>query len=119
MKNKLRELLENMDDVSLIMAWNEYQSNVRGDGEMFPMDWFDDILQDKDPWEIARMCFYGKFCPAHDYFWFNGYGNLESSDYPMDNIYIDDMIDYIIENNDCLGNEEIEEILDSEENQDE
>ena len=112
MKDKLRELLENMDDVSLIMAWNEYQGNVRGEREMFPMDWFDEIMDSKSPWEIARCCFYGKFCPAHDYFWFNGYGNLESSDYPLDNIWIDDMIDYIIENNDSLSNEEIEEVLD-------
>ena len=113
MKDKLRELLENMDDVSLIMAWNEYQSNVRGEDEIYPMDWFDEIMEGRSPWEIARCCYYsGKFCPAHDYFWFNGYGNVCSSDYPLDNIYIDDMIDYIIQNNDSLGNEEIEEILD-------
>ena len=113
MKDKLRELLENMDDVSLIQAWNEYQCLIRGDDEIFPMDWFDEMMAGKEPWEIARCCYYsGKFCPAHDYFWFNGYGNVESSDFPLDNIYIDDMIDYIIEHQDNLGNQEIQDILD-------
>lgn len=114
MKNKLKELLENMDDVSLIMIWNEYQCYVHGDGEIFPMDWFDEMMQGKEPWEIARCCYYGNFCPAHDYFWFNGYGNLESSDFPMDNISIDDMIDYIIEHDEDLSNDQIREILDDE-----
>ena len=119
MKDKLRELFENMDDVSLIMAWNEYQSNIRGEDEIYPMDWFDEIMEGRTPWEIARCCYYsGKFCPAHDYFWFNGYGNACSSDYPLDNIWLDDMIDYIIENDDNLGNDEIQEILDQGESED-
>ena len=118
MKNKLRELLENMDDVSLIMAWNEYQSLINGCDEIFPMDWFDEIMDGKEPWEIARCCYYsGKFCPAHDYFWFNGYGNACSSDYPQDNIYIDDMIAYILEHDEDLNNDEIREILDGVENE--
>ena len=113
MKDKLRECLEQMDDVSLCVAWNEYQGNIRGESEIYPMDWFDEIMQGREPWEIARCCYYsGKFCPAHNYFWFNGYGNACSSDYPLDNICIDDMVDYIIENNDSLYNDEIQAILD-------
>lgn len=111
--NNLKELLENMSDSELISIWNEYQSNINGDSYIYDMDDFDEIMSGYKPWEIARCCFYsGKFCPANSYFWFNGYGNAESSDYPIDRIYIDDMIDYIIENNDSLYNDDVQEILD-------
>ena len=120
MKDKLKELLENIDDDSLIMIWNEYQLNVNGENEIFSMDMFDEIMNHNSPWEIARACYYsGKFCPAHNYFWFNGYGNVESSDFPRDNIYIDDIIDYILEYNDSLYNDDIQEILDEYEEIDE
>lgn len=112
MKDKLKELLENMSNDELIQVWNEYQLNINGCDEIFPMDMFDEIMNHNEPWEIARACYYGKFCPAHDYFWFNGYGNLESSDYPTDNIYIDDIIDYIERNGDALYNDDIQAILD-------
>ena len=113
MKDKLRELLESMSDGDIITVWNEYQNNVNGENQIYNMSDFDELLNDMSPWEIARAAYYsGKFCPAHDYFWFNGYGNLESSDFPTDNIYIDDIVDYIINNNDSLYNDDIQEVLD-------
>lgn len=116
MKNALQELLENMSDDELIMIWNEYQNNVHGENQIYNMDDFDELLNGMSPWEIARASYYsGKFCPAHNYFWFNGYGNLESSDFPRDEIYIDDIIHYIITTQDSLYNDDIHEILDNNE----
>ena len=115
-KEELKELLENMSNDELITMWNEYQYNINGCDHIYSMDDFDEIMSSQSPWEVARTCYYsGKFCPAHEYFWFNGYGNAESSDYPTDNIYIDDLIDYIIDNNDSLYNNEVEDILNNEE----
>ena len=44
------------------------------------MDYLDDILYDTIPSEIARMMFFGDFNPNHNYFEFDGYGNLKSYD---------------------------------------
>ena len=116
MKAKLKELFESMEDYKLIGVWNDYQDNTRGGGHIYDMDEFNEIMEGFKPWEIARASYYsGKFCPAHNYFWFNAYGNLESSDFPKYDIYIDDIIDYIIRNNDNLYNDEIQEILEDNE----
>ena len=69
------------------------------------------------PWEIARTCYYsGNFCPAHDYFWFNGYGNAESSDFPsLDSkspFYLDEIVSYIVDNETSLYNDDIQAALD-------
>jgi hypothetical protein len=108
-KEELKAILENLEQNELLRIWNEYSAC---DDQIFPMDEFDEIFSGYTPWEIARTCYYsGKFCPAHDYFWFNGYGNAESSDYPSDRIYIDDLADHILENNEDFDNEEIAEFL--------
>lgn len=108
-KEELKAILENLEDSELVRIWNEYSDC---DDQIFSMDEFDEIFNGYTPWEIARTCYYsGKFCPANDYFWFNGYGNAESSDYPSDRIYIDDLADYILKNNEDFNNEEIAEFL--------
>ena len=50
------------------------------DDAYFDMNDFNEIMGNMTAWEVARAAFYGDFCPAHDYFRFNGYGNLESAD---------------------------------------
>lgn len=50
------------------------------DLEWFDMCNFDDYMEGRTPTEIADMIFFGDFNPNHDYFRFNGYGNLESAD---------------------------------------
>lgn len=117
---KIVEILENMNTAEIIEIHNEYcDASCNMDDYIYHMSDFDDVMHGMTPWEIARCCFYGKeFCPANDYFRFNGYANLESFDYaPEGNsgIYISDIADYIERNNDALGNYEIEEILDNEE----
>lgn len=64
----------------------------------------------------------GEFSPCHEYFWYNGYGNLESSDRPITDskspFCMEDMIKYIVENDEDLDDEGIREILDDAENSD-
>ena len=119
---RLQEIIENMDISDLVSLWNEYtvESN-RMDDYIYPMDEFDEVMENYTPWQIARAAYYsGKFCPAHDYFWFNGYANLESSDFPSESdspIYIKELVTFISENKNALYNDEIQEILDSMENE--
>jgi hypothetical protein len=61
----------------------------------------------------------GSANPNRDYFTFNGYGNVISFDYiynsytdEFNHIDIDDLIDYIIENQNSFYNDDIQEVLD-------
>ena len=75
----------------------------------------DEILEGRTPTDILCMSFYGNFNPRDRFFWFNGYGNLESAGYAVDMpIYASDIADYILSDEDSLGNDEIQEILDGE-----
>lgn len=48
----------------------------------YDMDEFDEFMSNYTPMEIAQMIYFGEFNPNDDYFRFNGYGNLESADWP-------------------------------------
>lgn len=63
----------------------------------YSMEEFDDYLSGMKPWDVARAVTFGDFNAAHDYFRFNAYGNLESTDYPdLDsNITVDDIMEEI------------------------
>lgn len=69
-----------------------------GDNRYYSMDELDEFYRDSDPLEILRCAYYGRdddtwttdsngnktygeFNPNRDYFYYNGYGNLVSSDY--------------------------------------
>ena len=55
---------------------------------------FDELMYGKTPLEIASLVADGDFNSNHSYWRFNGYGNLESTDYPdWDDISIDDIMD--------------------------
>ena len=100
---KIKSVLEGMDTAEIIAVHNEYCNETNNmDDYIYAMCEFDEIMNGMEPWEIARACFYGhEFCPAHDYFRFNGYANLESFDFaPEGNsgIYISDIADYIDRN---------------------
>ena len=77
-----------------------------------------EIMSGKEPWDIVRTCYFGDFNPTHEYFWFNGYANLES-DYDIDGekspFYIDELVDYIVENEEDFENDDIAEVLEGEE----
>lgn len=103
------EVLEEMDN------YNGYL----GDNRTYYMEDFNELLNGKEPLELASMIAFGEFNPYHDYFYFNGYGNIKSSPYidysDLLNIYtVDDIADFIEEDSFpyCLkGEEEIEKIF--------
>ena len=118
-REQIREIILSLSDADFVELFNRYcEDNDLMDDYIYSMDEFDEIMTGKSPWEIARCAYYsGKFCPAHDYFWFNGYGNLESSDSPEYEFKctVNDIIGYIVDNSNSLGNDDIQEILDQEE----
>lgn len=117
---RLCEALNDMSTAELVFTHNEYcESAGYMDNWIYSMNEFDEIMSGQSPWEIARCAYYsGKFCPAHDWFWFNGYGNLESSDFEPDIIYVPDIARFVDETENTLDNDELYCIVHDEEDDD-
>lgn len=114
-KEKLIDLLQEMSDSELTYLHNEYCYNTNNyDDEIFTIDMWDDIFTNMDTFDIACKVFYGDFNPSYEYFKFNGYGNIQSiCKWEIDRfVDINDIVDYIIDNNYSFENNDISYILD-------
>ena len=92
-------------DIEELDSWN----GILGGERLTPMDELDELYQGKEVTEILRRAYfghdddtwhdengekiYGEFNPNRDYFYFNGYGNLVSTDYKDYSDYLD--LDYV------------------------
>ena len=115
-RQKLVDYINDMNDDEAVELHNRYcEAAGYEDDIVYSMYELDEILEGRTPTDILSMGFYGDFRPQHDFFWFNGYGNLESADYIADMpIFAIDIANYILSEKDSLGNDEIKEILDGE-----
>ena len=93
------EYFENNEDIfNDCMEELDSYNGYLGDDRYYSMDELDEFYRDSDPLEILRRAYYGRdddtwttdnngnktygeFNPNRDYFYYNGYGNLVSSDY--------------------------------------
>jgi hypothetical protein len=100
-------------DIEELDCWN----GILGNRRVEQMDELDEFYQGKEATEILRSAYfghdhdtwyeengervYGEFNPNRDYFYFNGYGNLVSTDERDYSDYLD--IDYVqdIIDNEC------------------
>lgn len=120
MKNKeeeIKEVLKDMTERELFNIYNEYADENCYE-RFYDMEELDEILGNAEPSKIASMIYYGDFKPNDDYFMFNWNGNLYSFDYPSEEISFDDIVDYIIRNDEDFDYDEIREILDEEKEED-
>lgn len=86
---RIAEALRNVSESELVIIFNEFCSeNSYCDDYIYPMEEFDDIMnsstESEGPLWLAQRIFFGDFNPNHDWFRFNGYGNLCSTDYLSD-----------------------------------
>lgn len=104
-EKELRELLENDSDVlaECVNEINNYYGTF-SDEEYIPMEDLDIFMENKSPSDILMRAFFGydedtdgAFNPNRNYFKFNGYGNLVSTDYIDYSDLIDDVIDKIMD----------------------
>lgn len=119
-KKQLMELLE-QDEQLFNTAIEELDSynGYLGDNRYYSMDELNAFYSDAEPLELLQRAFYGhdadyyfdeygrkiygEFNPNREYFTYNGYGNLISSDYKDYSYLLDDYFIYkLIENADCL-----------------
>lgn len=90
--NKMAELLEDKDADDLYYEiLQEYELD-----DIYDMDCFDEYVEGNTYYEVALMIFNGDFNPHHNYFKFDGYGNLKSiSDWEYEKNREDLIIEYI------------------------
>ena len=115
-RKKLVAYINGMKTEEIVELHNRYcEAAGYEDDRIYSMWDLDEILEGRTPTDILSMGFYGEFRPQHDFFWFNGYGNLKSADYITDMpILAIDIANYILSAEDSLGNDEIKEMLDGE-----
>lgn len=106
---QIKDILNNLDLDELISCC----SCLDGDDAIYSMDDFDELLCGREPWDIARMAYYGEFCPTDSYFRFNVYGNLESTDNPLREGWIDinNLAEYAIDYGEDFGDSYIQALL--------
>jgi hypothetical protein len=119
----LNQTIEELDSYNGYLADNRY----------YEMDMLSEFYSGTDPIDLLNRAFfgydsewwhtdangnkiYGAFNPNREYFSYNGYGNLVSSDYKDYSAYLDDyFIDAVIDNQDHLYlDDEILKILEVE-----
>ena len=106
--NKIIDYFKENDDIFTecieeLDGWNGYL----GDDRYYYMDELNELFNDQDPIEILNRAYYGydedsyhtdahgkreygEFNPNREYFHFNAYGNLVSSDYKDYSDFLDD-----------------------------
>ena len=119
-REKLIDYINGMGIEEKIALHNTYcdAANCMDDC-IYAMDELEEVLDGVDKWELVRMIRFGDFDFMKDFWGFNGYGNLDSYDARELPIYAEDIADYILSEEDSLGDDEIQYILDEEEEDDE
>lgn len=133
---RIMDVLKEMDDSELVSIWNEYcYATNHYDDEILDAYRMEEWINNSgDAMNILNRFYFGhddydengSANPNRNYFTFNGYGNIISFDYIYNSssnefnyIYVNDLIDYIIENEDPLYNDDIQDILDDAEDDEE
>lgn len=134
---KLKELFESDEElfnrtIEELDGWNGYLN----DNRYYSMDELNEFYSNVEPLELLNRAFYGhdecyhvdssgnkiygEFNPNREYFTYNGYGNLISSDYKDYSYLLDDyFIESLINNKDNLYlDDEILEIIEGAEEDD-
>ena len=111
MKERINDILRQIDNDELIRINNEFCDATGYEDYIYDMWSLDEFFNGAEPSRIANMIYYGDFRPNDAYFKLDGYGNLYSFDYPEEEIDFDAIIDYMVQEQESFGNDEIEEIL--------
>ena len=138
---KIIAYFEENEDIfnECIIQLDDYNGYL-GDNRYNDMDLLNEIYSDIDPLEILSRAFFGhdednwhtdgsgnkiysEFNPNRDYYKYNGYGNLISTDYPDYSEYIDKYaIEEMSDNRHWVDaiedNDELNELFDELENED-
>ena len=116
--DSLVSLLNGMSNEEAKGIYNEYCSEYGSmDDYIYDNDEWDlnEYFGDDSPYEVLCRTGYGDYSISHDYFRMDGYGNVRSFNNIHSDVspfYADELADYIIDNENALGNSDIEDLLD-------
>lgn len=114
-KQKLVDHINSMGVDEKIALHNAYCDATNcTDDCIYAMEDMEEVLGDVDKWELVDMMRHGDFDFAKDFWASNIYGNLDSYDAWELPIFAEDIADYILSEEDSLGNDEIQYMLDRE-----
>ena len=114
-REKLIDCIDSMGIEEKIALHNAYCNAANCmDDRIYTMDEMEEILDGVDKWELVRMAQFGDFDCTEEFWGVNGYGNLVSYNAWELPIYASDIAGYVLLRGDSLGNDEIQEILDEE-----
>lgn len=114
-KQKLVDYINGMSIDEKIALHNGYcDATNNPDDSIYEMDELEEILDGVDKWTLVNMLRFGDFDFMKDFWGFNGYGNLDSYNARELPIFASEIADYILANEDALGNDEIQYMLDRE-----
>lgn len=115
-REQLIEYINGMNEDEMVELHNNYcEAEGCEDCCIYSMEELDEVLEGLTPTNILQRAFYGRFNPNDAFFWFNGYANLGSASWENKlPIYASDIADYILTNEDALGNDEIQYMLNRE-----
>lgn len=122
MEEKIKAIIEAMDNGDKIALWNEACRKCGySDDEIFYVQDFDEIMEGYSPLDIVQKIYYGgNFDPNDTYFCFTGYANLVSIDCPdaeKSPFDIDELVDRIVRNENAFGCDEIAAALNGEDDE--
>lgn len=107
-RKEIEEIIDGMNVDEQYSLYCEYCENANYCDDMPErVDDIDELFDGMKPLEILDKL--KGLNTSWDYFCFNGYGNVEEWE-GID--YVSDVVDYIIENEDALYNDDIQEVLD-------
>lgn len=107
---------ENEDIYNRCIEELDWYNGYLGDNRYYEMELLNEFYSNSEPLELLRRAYYGRdddtwhtnghgekeygeFNPNRDYFTYNGYGNLISTDYPDYSAYLDEYaINEMLEN---------------------
>lgn len=113
---QVRTLLGEMSEAERVPLFNRYLESTQANGErIYTIDEFDEAMNDATPLEIAKMCVDEGFDYRDGFFMLDEAGVPHSSETPTrdseSNFDADEIVTYIVDEKDALGNERVKVAL--------
>ena len=116
LRDELISIIDGLEESELLDVYNEYCDETNGyDDTVYWNDEeeLDMVFNEQSPYYVLCRAYYGEYRLGDRFFKFDGYGNLRSFNVLSEEIFLDELVDWILDNDTDLGNGEIRELLDS------
>jgi hypothetical protein len=102
MKNKIRKKILTLSDSKLLNLHNEFCDSCQNEKNIYEnKEGFFNDYYSNNTMEAVRAAVYGKYRITDTYLKIDGHANLNSFNSILENVSIEDLVEYAIEN-DCV-----------------